>query len=644
VSQRIEIDIDSVLESLATRAVPGLDRRRARLADGIGDRSEAEVAPGIFLRLDRFGDAACAFLRCASQTTNVTLQLRGHFWFAQVPAGGWLAYPLDGADSAYWFPLAPRQRRLNPQQHILSEEAKEFGSLLVDEHGVSATLDVQHGCVVDLVCWRLAPDAANGLRELSVLESQPYFLWGSHTAFRRPADLYRHMIFGSIYEDRYAWPFKRRICSENDAHALYVLLGGLRAATGKPVLGLLLRQIILSVLFRQTPEGAFRHGEWSQDLETHFRLHCSGMHLMMDSLRDFPSKETERCLALAAAFLQTAKSRIDAGTWFLHDELELSEAAMKRGPFPWVRSRALGKSPTNMLVLNTHLDATIALHRYAEVTGDNQYADAVESATRSTRMLLALRPLEWLYRLVFWPIRLTLMPAEEQARLTLPKRIAKRIGWKYLAPNLHRLKARFPRLVMPGGYIDRALPLASWSFHYLSVNLMDLVRHQRRLPSAEIKSAIDGALRFTHESGVLARWAELNYERYAIGFWAEALYHVCTLFPDLQYRAWLAEAMLTLEDLRMGQPPSLLGTNAEAIPVALQFPCPSPADAWLRVANLGRQGAPEFLVLNTTHEPVAINWDSPPPADLRWRHANGSELVRESPLAPRSWVLAGLGH
>ena len=140
---------------------------------------------------------------------------------------------------------------------------------------------------------------------------------------------------------------------------------------------------------------------------------------------------------------------------------------------------ALGKSPQNMLVLNTQLDTLVALDRYGMLTGDAQYAPLVESGYRAARAVLALRPMEWLYRLVFSAIDLTLLPTGQAARLPLWQRLWKRIGWQVFVPRLPRLKTRFPRLVMPGGYIDRELSLQTWAYDYLAVNLMDLVRAAR---------------------------------------------------------------------------------------------------------------------------------------------------------------------
>jgi hypothetical protein len=281
-----------------------------------------------------------------------------------------------------------------------------------------------------------------------------------------------------------------------------------------------------------------------------------------------------------------------------------------------------------MLVLNTQLDTSVALDRYRELSGDASQAAHVAAARQATRAVLAARPAEWLYRPLFAAIALTMLPTERAAALPVALRALKRIAWKYLIPRLPDIKTRFPRLVMPGGYVDRELCVRTWAHHYLTINLMDLARHQRRFPDPECDAVIRGALRFAADSGIALRWKELKYEKYALGFWAEALYHICRLYPEVaEYRGFLAESMLHLADLGLGLPPSLLGGNSEAVAVERQAPCPVVANAALLVANLGDLDRPELLLVNTTREPCPPTWATDP-GNLRWRGLDGQGAAR----------------
>lgn len=163
--------------------------------------------------------------------------------------------------------------------------------------------------------------------------------------------------------------------------------------------------------------------------------------------------------------------------------MEQSPENLKKWPGRSLASRAFGKSLSNLLVLNTHLDSTIALDRYGAITGDTTHQHLVVEANRATEQILSSRPAEWLYRGLFAVIELSFQPTEQARRLPLWKRALKRVGWKYLIPLLPKVKQMFPRLAMPGGYIDRELSACGFAHDYHAVNLMDLARHQRRFKS-----------------------------------------------------------------------------------------------------------------------------------------------------------------
>jgi glycosyltransferase involved in cell wall biosynthesis len=394
------------------------------------------------------------------------------------------------------------------------------------------------------------------------------------------------------------------------------------------------------VLARQDQDGAFRHGEWTEQMESHFRLHASAMHLMLDALEEWRDARVLDGVRRAAAFLAKQHDIVDDGIWFLHDELERSEQAMKHSPYRWIASRMFGKAASNMLVLNTHLDTTIVLDRYAQGTRDRQFQSLTDAARAVTRKIMSLRPAEALYRVLFRTIRPTFLPKAQQQALPLPLRALKRIGTEHVIPRLNSVKARFPRLVMPGGYIDRAMSLRSWSFHYHTINVMDLLRHRRRFGAETFGPVVEEALAFTRGSGILERWAELRYEKYALGFWAESLYHLCMLDPGEEYRRWLAESVVALEHAALGLPPSLLGSNAEAVRPGAQVACPSPRDARLRTVNLSREGRLEFLVVNPSNEPIRLSWDVAPTRALAWRGRSGLTTGRqgEAEISPGDWL------
>lgn len=294
-----------------------------------------------------------------------------------------------------------------------------------------------------------------------------------------------------------------------------------------------------------------------------------------------------------------------------------------------------------MLVLNSHLDAIVAMDRYRHVTGDARYRSLIDRAVSATHAVLSLRPLEWLYKILFKAIHLTFLPTGRAARLPAHLRALKRVAWKYLIPLLPHIKARFPRIVMPGGYIDRELSLRVFAHAYLAVNVMDLLRYRRRFSDQTIDDVVLAAISLVRDHQLVDRWPEIKGSEYAVGFWAEALYQICLVRPEAKYRTMLAETVVTLEKHSLGLPPSLLGANGEAAPPQEQLPTPVPDDGRIRVVNLSQNGTSEVLLINCSGEAVRPHIVRNAPAGLAWsvgEEANNFEATpQEIPASGWLW-------
>lgn len=598
--------------------------------------------------LDRFAgtEAQCAALRfSAADGDQLTLGVIGGYKLQTVAAGGWLLSPVAGVLDSYWIPQPPMLRRVDETGHILSHHPSDLTGFDVSASRLEIHLEPPADHALDIVVWRLPvgeADLPSSLQQLKSLEGQRYFLWSSHTAYMRPADLYLHWVHGHVYENHEVWPKYWRVCSELDAYALYVVLTGLLRSTGKRLYDLLRVQVVFSVIARQAADGGWYHGEWTDNMESHYRLHAGGMHLLAAHLEETGDATVGAALERAAAFAATKTDRLECGTWYLHDSMELSNEALRGYPFPHVPSRALGKTESNLLVLNTHLDTNIAMARHHRISGSGRHDSLIASAHATTRAVLQLRPADWLYRPLFRAIGLTFLPKDKASALPLPRRAVKRLAWKYLIPWLPLIKSWFPRLVMPGGYVERELTMRAFSVRYQPVNLMDLIRTRRLFDDASLDPLMVEGFSYTHDCGLTARWKELKgKEDDALGFWAEALYHLTLAKPDSRYREWLAEAILDLEDNDLGLPPSLLGSNAEAVGPALQNPCPSPTDVRLRVANLSRGETIEWLIVNPTAQTLALEWDRAPTDEVTWQAPTMDAAFGASALPmvrPRSWI------
>lgn len=628
----------------------GADGDGTEILRGAGFVRSRRQSGGGEVLLDRFGEAGaeCAALRFTGvECHHLTIGVTGGYRLEAATAGGWLLAQVEAGLDSYWIPQLPMLRGLDRNGHILAHRKAGIVELDVSASGLEIRLGLSAGLVLDLVVWRLPAEHTGLLRslqQLNSLERQRYFLWSSHTAYERPADTYLHWVHGHVYENHEVWPNYWRVCSELDAYALYVIFSGLFRITEKKIYDLLRIQVVFSVIARQSDDGGWYHGEWTDDMESHYRLHAGGMHMLAAYFEETRDPIVGAALSRAASFAATRTDRLHSGMWYLHDTLEHNTETLTNYPFRYLRSRALGKSESNLLVLNTHLDTNIAMARHRQVTGDGKHSELIASARAATRSVIALRPAEWLYRPLFWAIGLTFLPTERAKALFLPLRAVKRMAWKYLIPLLPRIKAVYPRLVMPGGYIERELTMFAFSVRYQPVNLMDLARTRRLFDEAELDPLLAECFAFTHDCGIKDRWKEFKgKEEDSLGFWAEALYHLGLTNPDRRYRAWLAEVMIDLHDTGLGLPPSLLGSNAEAVAPDQQRPCPCPTNGRLRVANLSRGDTIEWLIVNPTDQTVALEWEKTPADEMLWSGTDSAALKRMMDILnilPRSWIHA----
>lgn len=630
------------------------DRGTEVFASATVCRRRLDLADGTDVLADRFPDqpgADCCFLRlprAAERTVRVVFD--GVDEALGCAAGGWLLRSRrQGANSpTYWIPQLPICRRLDAHGRILSQQDAGFGGFGSSAEGLWVDVGIAPDMHLDLAVWRFsaATDAPDALAAPLAIERQRWFLRSSHTNIQGVGDVYRCLVHGWVYDNRFVWRriwggFRWRICSENEAHSLYMALNGLERATGRTLYTLLKRQIVASIISRQAADGGWHHGEWTDLMESHLRLHSAGVLVLEAALEEMRDPAIGRALEAAAAFLAARNDRTQAGLWLLHDTLEESveRATFKDAP-PWIPTRLLGASASNKLILNTHLDSTVALDRYWQVSGDTRHAAVVESARGAARTLLGLRPGEWLYRLAYRAVRLTLIPSDKASRMSLPLKAVRRLARNHLLPNLYRLKHRYPRYVMPGGLIDRHLSPRHFDMGYHPVNLMDVVRLWRRFPQDDYRAIVQGAVQAVTGTGLLQFWLESRHHQ-PIGYWVEALYHLCTLDDSPGLRAHLAEAMLCAEAAGLGLPPALLGADPEAVGVGDQSPCPSPRDQRLRVASLSRRTQREFLVVNPAAESLPLDWDAGPPAGIRWTAADErpADAAPGFPRVPaRGWL------
>jgi hypothetical protein len=586
------------------------DSRAVLLSDSPCQRTASGSPDGaVKVLIDRFRDGStCEFVRLSVQgKARLQLVIPGSFDHRPAHGTGWMFRSKDPERPHFWIPLEPAHRKLDSFGRIEKEAFLSIESIEFGHDSASALFAIPEGAdSVDIVIWKLCPGSAleEELTSMIPQERKRMFLWGSHAPFTGLNDLYYYLIHGAVYKTGAPWAFQpmRRSYCEVVAHALYVTFHSLWLETGKMIYQHLKTQIVMSVIARQDDDGAWRHGSWTDDFEVHFRHHCSGIHILCSYYDETKDKTTGAALKQAVDFMRKQHDVLSEGNWYLHDSLELSEESMRKSPVTYQYSRALGKSPSNMLVLNTHLDALVAFSRYEEVTGQSYMKNEITSGINAAVAVLGLKPAETLYRWLFRAIELIFLSQSKVRTLPLPVRALRKLVNQRIIPLLPKIKKTFPRLVMPNGYIDRNLTLNEFWHPYFLINIMDLLRFQMRFNIQGVEPLIHKAFAFVERVG-LEKWLKDERTAYAVAFLAEALYLDCLRRSD-RSRAALADTALALEDSGLGIPPSLLGCNAEYIRISDQVPCIWAGSDQLRVINLSVDSDHlEFIVINSTDLP-----------------------------------------
>lgn len=607
--------------------------------------------------LDRFPDTegvACSFVRLTPEDSQLTrFVVQGGHQLILCPSGGWLLKASDKNKPSYWIPQNPVLRTFDKNKRILSETDAATVSFAASGETLSIDLSIPAGKCLDLTIWCFTNSENNFLEQLQnlyTLESQPVFFWTSQTIYQSPADVFLYLIYGHIYTNRFIFPRKWKICSELDAYGLYVTLSGLELACHKPLYNLLKRQILYSVITRQAENGGWYHGEWTSLMESHYRFHNGAVMLLEAALEESPENSIIRdSLDKASSFIAAQTDKTDVGLWFLHDSCENSIKEMnildKETDAPWIPSETFGKSVTNKLILNSHMDCTIVLRRYQDISANTQYAEIIDSAHSATCTVLKLHPADQLYHFIYKAIGLTLLPLAQAQSLPLPIRAFKRIVNDYLTPQLHRIKRKYPRFVMPGGLIDRHIAPLHYNIQYHSVNTMDLARFIHTFSDDSdpaLKSILHNAIAFVIDNNTLQFWSEKKPRRYALVVWIDAMYRVCIHDQQEKYLNHLSEAVIFVEDMGMGLPPAVLGSECEINRRSQHIACPSPTSKNLRVINLSHNKQQRILVVNSSTENQRIKWQENDELNLSWVSNNGQKAFKnklpEVFVPARGWI------
>lgn len=306
---------------------------------------------------------------------------------------------------------------------------------------------------------------------------------------RTPSDLWDYLINGSIYDPRSDKIIAKRFKCQQCAYAWWNYFDFLHKQTGKKVYTVMQDEVAFSVLLDMSAEGEWGHGYWSDEIETHARFHLDGLHLLISQYEKTSDLVWLEAAEHGMAFVsEHLTERLDDGSfWFLHDTIEYS------GPHHF-KSTLFGKTPENSLCINTHVQALTVLNRLLLAIPDRKvYVEMYDKGCRALRRALDYQPGELFYKpLIFWIVK---HKTRNEARSmlaklinSLEKRLLPRIYWSMLR--------QFPRLVQPGGFIERDLTCCFASDRYHVTNLKDFLTLYQQEPLSWLRPYIKDATAF----------------------------------------------------------------------------------------------------------------------------------------------------
>jgi len=221
-----------------------------------------------------------------------------------------------------------------------------------------------------------------------------------------------------------------------------------RTTGGCELQGLVRRQLVISLISRQAPDGGWYHGEWTDMMESHYRYHNGGVMLLAAAYEEWeilPSASRSTRLPLSSPRPRT-RWRSEPGICTTHSSRARSlwTAVAPAGYRTGCSARHLRRSSSSILIW-IRSSPSIAIAR----------SPVAHSMSPTLRPRARLRVDCWKCdQRSALPCALLGRRADAASGggsppPSLPLRIVRRLSREKLLPKLHVVKRRYPRLVMP---------------------------------------------------------------------------------------------------------------------------------------------------------------------------------------------------
>lgn len=440
------------------------------------------------------------YLRVASEGAPQTISISSAATINRALEGHefGLLLRVHAGDGQYtlWLPSAPTQLCFDQHQRIVASSESIISYQWEFQPHIQLRLlqPGQAGGVAVAPYVVLRDPEGKFFRELGSLSDLERRLYRKSNWFfaRTSLDIWSYLINGSIYDPRSHKKVGKRFKCQQCAYAWWSYFDFLYQETGKKIYTVMQDEVALTVLLDMSAEGAWRHGFWSDDMETHARFHLDGLHLLISQYQKTGEpmwlEAAERGMAFVSEHL--TEQLDDGSLWFLHDTIEYSR-------WHHFKSTLFGKTLENSLCINTHVQALTVLHRLRLAIPDKKiYTEMLNKGLRALHRALDYQPGELFYRpLMFWIMkhktRGEARSKLDKLRNRLEKRLIKRIYWL--------VRRQFPRLVQPGGFTERDLTLSFASDRYHIINLKDLLTLYQQEPLAWLRPYIKDSTAFVRK-------------------------------------------------------------------------------------------------------------------------------------------------
>jgi hypothetical protein len=367
--------------------------------------------------------------------------------------------PSSGDDITYSFQL-DADIRLSLQSRHNSDRTVFYGFLTTEDGFISL---------------------AEELENLNEYERRKYLkaVW---FCSRYPADIWKYLVNGFIYDPRIGRNTGKRHRCQQCAYSWWMYFGYLQSMTLKDLYDIFQDELAYSIVSELTDAGTWKHGAWSDEMEIHTRFQLDGIQLL---LYQYEKTKEKYWLSYAEVPMQylienLTESASERHIWFLHDTSEdLKKHHFSRPVF--------GSYTVHSYTVNTHIQALFVLAHLSQYSNKFDYAHLIEDGLASLKAILLLAPAERLYRfLVPRFIRHRLRGISGDRR----ERFMKLLEKSYITALYWFLRKRYPRIVYPNGLTERDLSITFMPFNYHVINIKDMLTLYAYFPEPWLESVI----------------------------------------------------------------------------------------------------------------------------------------------------------